>query len=428
MNGYLGLLAERTLGVMPTLRPRPRSLFEPALDSVALEEAAAPLLESPPPNRPSVPAATGPARSGTDHIDDPPELIAGAPDGLAATITTPADEDRAGAPHPAFGGDPAAPAVGDVDADRGPTASIGLAGFADRSATHLPPTSATGPPRTGDVVIPDGWVASAASPRPIPTIGHGDRPGQSGTDDPAGLPGSIVSAAPAAGRMDEPGVVATGLPGRVASVAPVAGRSEELGQASPGLPAGLPGRVASAMPASGRMDEPDVVATGLPGRAAASAMPASGRMDEPDVVATGLPGRAAASAMAAAGRSEEPGQASPGLLAGLPGRAAPATATTGTTDEPDPSLTRASGDTQPTGPGTAVTGVGKPAAAGSAWLPVRSRLVGTPGGETPTVTVHIGRVEVRRLPPPPPPASTPEPGPQPLTLEAYLDRRTGGSR
>ena len=103
--------------------------------------------------------------------------------------------------------------------------------------------------------------------------------------------------------------------------------------------------------------------------------------------------------------------------------------TTGTTDEPDPSLTRASGDTQPTGPGIAVTGVGKPAAAGSAWLPVPSRVVGTSSGETPTVTVHIGRVEVRNPPPPPPPpAPTPEPGPQPLSLEAYLDRRTGGSR
>jgi hypothetical protein len=132
-----------------------------------------------------------------------------------------------------------------------------------------------------------------------------------------------------------------------------------------------------------------------------------------------------------AGRSEEPGQASPGPVAGLPGRAPAAAATTGTTDEPDPSLTRASGDTQPTGPGPAVTGVGKPAAAGSAWLPVPSRVVGPSGGETPTVTVHIGRVEVRSpLPPPPaaPAAPTPEPGPQPLSLEAYLDRRTGGSR
>ena len=107
---------------------------------------------------------------------------------------------------------------------------------------------------------------------------------------------------------------------------PVAGRSEEPGQASPGLAAGLPDRAASVVPV--------------------------------------------------AGRSEEPGQASPGPPAGLPGRAAPATATTGTTDEPDPSLTRASGDTQPTGPGTAVTGVGKPAAAGSAWLPVP-----LPGGQ-----------------------------------------------
>ena len=98
MNGYLGLLAERTLGVMPTLRPRPRSLFEPGPDSVALEEVAAPLLESPRPNGPGVPAATGPARSGTDHIDDPHELIAGVADGFAATITTPADGDRAGAP------------------------------------------------------------------------------------------------------------------------------------------------------------------------------------------------------------------------------------------------------------------------------------------------------------------------------------------
>jgi hypothetical protein len=128
-----------------------------------------------------------------------------------------------------------------------------------------------------------------------------------------------------------------------------------------------------------------------------------------------------------AGASEEPGQASPRLPAGLPGRAAAATATTGTTDEPDPSLTRASGDTHTTGRGTAVTSVGKPAAGGSAWLPAPSQVVGTPGGETPTVTVHIGRVEVRS-PPPPPPLPTPEPGPQPLSLEAYLDRRTGGSR
>ena len=174
MNGYLGLLAERTLGVMPTLRPRPRSLFEPGPDSLAQEEVAAPLLESPRPNRPVVPAATGPARSGTDHIDDPHELIAGVADGFAATITTPADENRAGARHPASGGDPAAPAIGEVDADRGPTASTGLAGSADRSATH------------------------AASPRPIPTIGPRDRPGHGATDDPAGLPSPIVPAAPAA--------------------------------------------------------------------------------------------------------------------------------------------------------------------------------------------------------------------------------------
>jgi hypothetical protein len=48
-------------------------------------------------------------------------------------------------------------------------------------------------------------------------------------------------------------------------------------------------------------------------------------------------------------------------------------------------------------------------------------------GVTPTVTVNIGRVEVRSLPPPPPPAAAPAPGPQPLSLEAYLERRNRGS-
>jgi hypothetical protein len=105
-------------------------------------------------------------------------------------------------------------------------------------------------------------------------------------------------------------------------------------------------------------------------------MLAAGRMDEPDVVATGLPGHAAASAMPAAGRSDEPGQAPPGLLDRFP-----------------------------------------------------SRVVGMSGGEAPTVTVHIGRVEVRSSPPlPTPQAPTTEAGPQPLSLDAYLDRRTGRSR
>jgi hypothetical protein len=178
------------------------------------------------------------------------------------------------------------------------------------------------------------------------------------------------------------------------------------GQASPGVPGELPDRAVSVVPVTGGSEEPGQASPGRP---------------------AGLPDRAV-SVVPVTGGSEEPGQASPGLPAGLPGRAALATATTGTTDEPDPSLARASGDTQPTGPGTAVTRVGKPAAAGSAWLPVPPRVVGTSGGETPTVTVHIGRVEVRSPPPLPPPASTPEPGPQPLSLEAYLDRRTGGSR
>jgi len=61
------------------------------------------------------------------------------------------------------------------------------------------------------------------------------------------------------------------------------------------------------------------------------------------------------------------------------------------------------------------------------------RRTGTPAvhpeSATPVVNVTIGRVEVRQPPPvlqPPTPAA-PTPGPRPLSLDEYLERRSGGS-
>jgi hypothetical protein len=151
------------------------------------------------------------------------------------------------------------------------------------------------------------------------------------------------------------------------------------------------------------------------------------------------PGRGPAPVVAAAVRRRAPTSDVPDLPGGpaVPGDAAPAdpepilgveTAASAVADPETPAL---SGETDRTAPAPGRTWR-PPLPARAAWpdalpAPRTGRRAPAADDRPPTVTVTIGRVEVRRPPPPPPlPPPAPEPvpaGPRPLSLAEYLDQR-----
>jgi hypothetical protein len=461
MSGYLGHLVDRALGVVPVLRPRPRTLFEPApvapagLEELALERPAPSLKAYRPtpargtPDRPGhtgagtaadLPGrygATDPVRSGlagdgvTSHRDVPSARMARATDreatrstnpeplrapdlvppdaglgpgpthhaaptatsgthGSAVTATTPADQEPARR-NPTSGPDPGSPVHSRASTARGapastatgttgvhpePTTGPGAAGAPSPAADGLPPGPAT-------IGIDALQIAGTTGVHPEPTTGPGaaGAPSPAADRPPPGLatrptrtdPGPVPPAAASGDTSGSAVAMTTQAQHLLTADGPGIGGTNP---ATTGYPPG------SAISPAGGVPE---AATAGPARAAG-------------LRGAGLTGAALRGAVLAVGQPA----ASDGSRAALP-------AVSETGDFP----------VRPATPAT--TGLDRTDRA------IPSRVPGMPGEGAPTVTVHIGRVEIRTPPQPPPPAE-PEPGPQQLSLEAYLERRNSGSR
>jgi len=484
MSDYLGRLADRTFGVVPVLRPRPTTLFEPApippagLEEVAIDRAAPSLEARRPPGPPS-------------SVD----RLVRTEVALAAHLT---------GRHEAW--DPVQPRpAGDSATSRPDPTSVRTARATDREATpgpaRLDASVSPGPTQQPSGAVTDGTPGSAV---PVTPTADQERVGEHSTDVRGiGHPISSMSEASGADAIEVAGTadsdrggrtgrdaVATGGPGRGTPVHPAAASASGAhavevagtvdGDRGPttGIDADAtgPGRrtpVHSTSGASGahavEVAVPDRAGGGRTPEAAAdngvhaftvtsaivaNEAPTTGVAGEPDPSGT-LPARRAVAAPNRTGLTEIPG--------GPPSRGTRGSAVTGTTEvqrrpsagtegagaadsatirrpplsttDPARSFTEAT-DRDTTRPGHAGSAArelrvlpGTRAATGTnrADRLVPSDLNGSASEPAPTVTVHIGRVEVH-TPPQPPPAQEPEPGPQQLSLEAYLDRRNSGAQ
>lgn len=382
MTGYLDHVVRRGGGDIPTVLPRPRSRYEPS-------------------------------GAGLDEV----------PDDVDATSAWPDVEPAAAIP----GG--AAAASGSGPADAG----------VDRAVSPLPvaPGGLRGGPGPVDQVPPGDLTQRAAV---------GDRPTQGRSD---GMPGAVT---PGGGvpRMSVPG-------GRI----PSAGTSPTSG---PDAPAAVVARaqdmtgiptpavaVREAGPSGPAPRNPPAPATGPRRRTAAPEVEV--RVDRAPEAGTGSrPGTVLGPSAAGArladphppgehARNDRPprqvavapvgGREPPSGVPALPDGPAPVdvdSAPRGASTLPD----AGPGPRVPSEPGRTAPGIPTAARAGPPPLPVRaagpSQRIGQAraNDRPPTVTVTIGRVEVRRPEPPPLPPPVPElapAGPQPLTLAEYLDRR-----
>jgi hypothetical protein len=439
MTGYLDRLIGRTLGLVPTLQPRPRSRFEPAaagdagvLESVSERDAAGghphrddALSVIPPPEQ-----AEGGARSG-DGITANRALRAGSPASRAPGETRPAiarvgaadDRPAEAGPIGVASEDPGGervnpgtvPSVPAVNLLRGvgPADAVSRLGTLgerwQRPALHDPVGAEPAGGRT-----PESRSSTPVGARPD----EGRDIVRRAVDQPSRLrPGSVDQAA----VQPSP---ATGMSHAVAAPAARrdAGRTavRSLDRAASGPDHVVRGGPSDSADRSGPA-RPEQSAA----RVTAAVATAAESVDQfvPDQPGTGRP--------VATGRLSVPGPAAHAAAPGVDIVAAPPARSSGRAP------TRSSGPT-PSGR-TAAGAVSAGTAAPNAVLAPADAVDGQPAvrafpvrGEPvsalpPQVTVTIGRVVVQSPPPPPPPPppSAPDPGPSQLSLEAYLDRRNG---
>jgi len=391
MNGYLDHLVDRTLGLVPTLEPRRRSRFEaaapppPELDEITTGWTAPSVV----PATVALPGTTPTPRSRYRDIAWPPPHHTGP--SHAVEPEHPARRNQV--------------AVVDQPAVRQPTA--------ERTRTDADAADADA--AIADAAVADAAVADAAvggSAVAGSAVAHDTGPGtvaeQRPLADPAGRVVGLARhrrrgpRAPAdAKTRPAPSPVSVSTTGVESHVDQPVNRTIATTVSGPEIPE----------PAS-RM-----AAVGAPAATSAPNVLRQANRPEPDIVDPGpLLVTASPTPQASTGR---------GAARTLRRSTAP---TSGTAD-PAPNLA---------GPVPTIAGaapvVDGPAPA--APTPGASRSVGLamPGAVArstsaapvpPKVTVTIGRVEVRP-PPVPPPIPEPLTGPQPLSLDEYLERRAGG--
>jgi hypothetical protein len=429
MTGYLDRLIGRTLGLVPTLQPRPRSRFEPtaAGDAGVLESLIERDATGGHPHRDdAVPEVVAPehlergARSG-NAIEANPMLGAGQPDSRAPGHT-----------QPAIG---RGSATDDEPAEAGP---IGVAPGEEPGGERVNPRAV---PTVPAVNVLDGVGAADAVPRPG-TLGEprqrpalldldraepaGGRTSPSRTSTHVGSPpderGETLHRA-----VDQPSRLRPGSADQVAVqrspaldvshaiAAPAARRdADRTAVRSLDRAASVPDHVVRAVPS----DSADRSGPASPEQSAARVTAAVATAAEsvdrfvPDQPGTGRPGTTGRlSVPGPVIRAEAPGA---DTAPGPPARSSGAARAVRTAARAAPAGTAAPNAVL--APADAVGG--QPAARA---FPVRGEAV---SALPPQVTVTIGRVVVQS-PPPPPPPSAPDPGPSQLSLEAYLDRRNG---
>jgi hypothetical protein len=441
MSGYVDRLVGRTLGLVPTLRPRPRSRYEPApsdgagLAELLRERDAAVWSEewNASPGTPAgergtadrtthtgpvaahVPASTGSAPTGRRHggTSGEPAVAAATP---PATVSSVLGDGRTGGP------DSVPPALVPVPVD-------GMApGDATPTAVRAPPKSGRptdtadpdAPPIVGSPGLPrtrrltgasleeNGPVRQAIAPPPpgsVPFTGVRPAGSDSSTGDPL-QPRLDPRSGRAAGVTSVP---RTADRHAVPLADPAAGPAALIGAVLPGGASGPATVVGSVVPGDGS-DAADL-APGTEGTG--SGVPAAG--EPPTPIAHGRWEGAARQVVVGRPRLSGPGAdaAGPGDDVG-PEPGGPGIRS----DVATASVRTAAGVERE--PGTAVAGHrdagARPAAAAATEPPA------------PTVTVTIGRIEVRPPPTPPPVTADPDPGPRQLSLEAYLEHRNSGFR
>jgi hypothetical protein len=382
MPGYLDRVLARAFGSGPVLRPRPRSRFEPV--------------------------HAGPADPLT-WPDDPALALAAAPEqaqteGLVRPDPDPGPMPRAfpgSAPDPLPGpGQARAPEVPPTVAGPKPPEDerapdlFGIREPTQRSSGDQPPAHLT-PPRTHAAAATRARPPSAAAPAVSRTArGPGARPA-------ADLP---ETEGPAAALRPQP-------------AAPMPDRSPGRAPAEPAGPAGVLAIRHQPSPPAGR--QPARRASTSPG--------------EPSPVPLRAPIAKVPVPVARRGTPSSPAEVGPPVWSGSPGAAEPST-------RPDPPTigrhsalaipsaaarpTRAADPPTdlPTDPSAALGPVvAAPTGKARRYSP-RPDVVPAP----PVVNVTIGRVEVRPPPVPLPAPPAAVPGPQPLSLAEYLERRSRG--
>ena len=376
MSGYLDHLVDRTLGVVATLQPRPRSRFEPGpVGGLEVEptlgwtEPPTAGWMEPSPGRGTVPEPTAaPPRSTAQ------ERRARRPGAAPATQDPRVTPDRPGVPDGS--GPPDASRSGDL-----------------RQLGHHPPDRDQGMTddrhAAGQAQLVDRDTGRHAAAAGVPS-------GSPRRDDPG--PGQTVEPAPTAApplptpewrAVADPPVPTPGLPRRI-TVDPWPPAGAERPTAASPTPAARP---------SGQTAEVEDGRADVPEGSNATEVPVHRPMGFP-----AEPETPTASGMLDVGRRAPADRLTAPPAAAAPPAAQPPAA------EPLEELTARAGPAARTR---------RPAVAGRA-------TPGTPARPPapPKVTVTIGRVEIRP-PAVPPPAPEPPAGPQPLSLDEYLDRRGG---
>ncbi|GAB3307677.1 hypothetical protein GCM10027451_15910 [Geodermatophilus aquaeductus] len=474
MSEYLDRMVGRTLGLLPTLRPRPRSRFEPsawtgtdvlesAVEQDATGQAQGPTWSDPGrpadrsgPRQSAIPAAAAPLGQDGDRDDGGPW-----PDSPRRADTAHAGTAANWSPWPRPQGGSTSPDAVEAVPVRAPAGDIAVPGVSS-SLTDLRG-------RPGPTPHPDGArtpsvrraMAGGAGP-PLPAGPSRSRFGEgtdSGRGDVRSPRDTTVAAAPrstASGPRRAGGVVEHGSPAADTPSAFVH-RRETAGR-GPVVPIGPAEAAVDAPSATGPAAQEVAAEPARIAQSAAIRQPgsrSSASPGAPEVWTDDVPptpdrlpirgGAPASGPTASLGAAFAP----PGLLEAV-ANLVPMAAARGAppTHVGPPPVPRAgqrpgSGDSRPGAevPAPAPTAptaqpaaapaatpgppVAAPAHRSSGEHPTEGR---TPDAPAPRVTVTIGRVEVRTPPVPPPVAPDPYPRPRQLSLDAYLGRRNSWPR